>query len=125
MEEKIYSSAPQENKIPEPPQMEVDIRTMESDLKAFQEGGGEVPGSGTRRVFTPKAQEISKTEPELNIRGYSGPEKAIFESGNILEEQKAASGSSAKPIIWIIIVIAIIIGLILFGFYVMFPLLFK
>lgn len=114
----------QDNKIPEPPQMEVDIRTMESDLKAFQESGGEVPGTGTRKVFTPRAQEVSGAEPGLKIRGYSGPEKAIFDSeDSTIAAQEINSGT--KMIIMVGVVVGIIVGLGLLGYYVIFPLIFE
>ncbi|PIR44246.1 hypothetical protein COV23_00875 [Candidatus Wolfebacteria bacterium CG10_big_fil_rev_8_21_14_0_10_31_9] len=123
MDELLTKNISQESKIPEPPEMEIDIRTMESDLKAFQENGGEVPGTGSRRVFTPSNQEVGD-DMGLKIKGYSGPEKAIFNSadnsGNTTE-----SGSGLKFIFIFALIIGIIVGLGLLGYYVVFPIIFS
>ena len=122
METQINPNQPG-SKIPEPPPLEIDIRTMESDLKAFQEGGGEVPGFGTKKTFTPKAQEVPDDMPDIKIRGYSGPEKAIFDSAG--SSITSANGSGAKSSFGIVIAVIVIIVLGLLGYYVVFPLIFK
>lgn len=125
-----YNDKDKQNKIPEPPAPEIDIRTMESDLRAFKEGGGELPGAGVRTVFTPTSfNEEERNEKELaqqpinEIPGYSGPEKPIFE----IEE--SSSGQNQRNFIkFIFLIIGILVGIIglgLLGYYVIFPMIFR
>ncbi len=55
---------------------------MESDAESIRQSGGEAP---TPRTFIPpeserRTEEKPKVEATLNIPGYTGPEKPIFES---------------------------------------------
>ncbi len=124
-----YNDKDKQNKIPEPPAPEIDIRTMKSDLRAFKEGGGELPGAGVRTVFTPTNFNEERNSKELaqqpinEIPGYSGPEKPIFEAEEAVTNQ--GQRNFIKFIFLIIGILVGIIGLGLVGYYVVFPMLFK
>jgi len=112
--------------VPTPLPMEIDVRTMETDIKSFQGQGGEISETGIKSEYsaTPEAekQQIS------NISGYQGSEKPIFSpSGDILAQQGKVSETSgnSKLILMIIGILTGVIGLGLLGYYVIFPLLFK
>ena len=122
---------------PAPPEAEITIRTMDSDAKAIERGGGEV---GAPQVFTPggqpsfaKAMEGKQEEVRagLNLPGYTGPEKSIFQSpasvGSPRQQTDSAvegSGGKWKMTAIIVGVLILIAGLVLFGYYVIFPWLF-
>lgn len=118
----------EQNKISEPPVPEIEIRTMESDLKAFREGGGEVPGAGIKTIFTPAKEEdeggkaASFSQSVANLPGYSGSEKTAFTPENGASQSQ---GNLFKFIVLVIGILAVIIGLGLLGYYVVFPLIFK
>ncbi|MDI6717708.1 MAG: hypothetical protein QMD86_01515 [Patescibacteria group bacterium] len=122
-----------ENKIPEPPPLEINVRTMESDLKAFKEGGGELSEIGTKKVFTPSPMEQQKPESGIPVSGYSGTEKPIFETTNlrsVSQEQKTSiqvqNGLSAVKItLFVIGIVIVIIGLGLLGYYIISPMIFN
>jgi hypothetical protein len=123
MEENINQ---QKQTIAEPPAPEITIRTMESDIKAVEQGGGEIvaPQPFTPPQFKP---EEPKIEVEFNIPGYTGPEKAIFtpvsesESVKIETEPSQSRSSWWKTIAIIIGILIIIAGLGLLGYLVIFP----
>ena len=114
-----------ESKIPEPPPLEVDIRTMESDLKAFKEGGGELPGFDMHSPFTVRREEKPMERPTIDVPGYSGPEKGIFSASGEMKKEDTEESPYGKLINWIVVALVFIIGLGLLGYYVVFPLLFK
>ncbi len=102
-----------------PPSPEITIRTMESDIKAIEQGGGEMI---TPQPFTPeqsKAEE-SKAEIKLDIPGYVGPEKPIFApASSVLTEESPEKKTNKWKVVGIIIGVSIIIvGLGLLGYFV-------
>lgn len=112
----------QESKVPEPPALEIDIRTMESDIKAFKEGGGETPTTGVQEAFVSQRDEMQQT----TAGAYTGPEKPLFQPSPV------STGPSIKPapnMVKIILITAVGIiavgGLGLLGYFVLFPQLFK
>ena len=113
----------QESKVPEPPALEIDIRTMESDIKAFKEGGGEVPTAGTQETVAPQRQDEMRPGA---APAYTGPEKPMFETPAVPIAPAAASAPSGarKAVLITIGVIIGVIGLGLLGYFVLFPALF-
>lgn len=107
----------QKSSISAPPEPEVTIRTLDSDVKAVEQGGGE--------MIVPKAVNLeeSRTEARLNIPGYTGPEKAIFASTATIAEEGLSDEKSGKwKIIGLIIGILAIISFFGFlGYYIIFP----
>ena len=123
MEENINQ---QKQSIAEPPAPEITIRTMESDIKAVEQGGGEIvaPQPFTPPQFKPEEPKIGL---EFNIPGYIGPEKPIFapvsesKSVKIGIEPSQSRSSWWKTIAIIIGILIIIVGFGLFGYFVIFP----
>lgn len=135
MEEDLNQQKPS---VPTPPAPEVTIRTMESDIKAIEQGGGE---AGPAKIFSvPETRpEESKVESKFNIPGYTGPEKSIFApapTATISPEPsliKKSTGDETGPqprsawwrilgIVFGILIICIVLGLL--GYFVIFPWLF-
>jgi len=115
----------QNKNIPTPPPLEIDVRTMESDIKAFQEKGGEVSEVGMKSEFVAPKEDLFGSS---QISGYSGSEKAIFSpSSDILSQQSQSTGmsSNAKLILIIFGILIVAVGLGLLGYYVIFPILIK
>ncbi|OGM92680.1 hypothetical protein A2372_00540 [Candidatus Wolfebacteria bacterium RIFOXYB1_FULL_54_12] len=112
----------QEGKVPEPPALEIDIRTMESDIKAFKEGGGEVPTAGAQEAFASQRQE--DVRPGI-APAYTGPEKPMFETPAVPVSQSQESSGTVKPLMIIAGIVVGAIGLGLLGYFVLFPFLFK
>lgn len=124
----------QKKNIPEPPPLEISMRTMEADVKSFQQEGGEIPAGSSSQVQTPSAPS-EPDRPSVSIPGYQGPEKSIFSrSIDIVpdslqptqfkqpEQSKSGVGKT------IVIIIGVLIGAIILGFlgyYIIFPLIFK
>ena len=120
---------------PRPPQ--ISIRTMESDLKSLEQGGGEMLA---QQSFTPPgfqfgnqagaAKEEPNIEAELNVSGYSGPEKAIFspavsapqppirEPEGFVINPSRSGAKSWKVILIIIGILIIAVGFGLLGYFV-------
>lgn len=113
-----------DNKIPEPPVLEIDIRTMDSDLKAFKQGGGEVVPGTVTKTFNPSVDETADNKASLNMPGYSGPEKGIFNPSGEIRANASGGGGYGKIIFSVVIILAVIIGLGLAGYYFVFPALF-
>ncbi|MBI5401735.1 hypothetical protein HZB05_02850 [Candidatus Wolfebacteria bacterium] len=117
---------PQQQNIPTPPPLEIEVRSMESDIKSFQETGGEIPGGAAKSVYTPPKQESARPEQGAQISGYQGPEKAIFTPGeNLLAKEAAGAKTGAGKTI--LIILGVLIGAVALGFlgyYVIFPLIF-
>lgn len=120
----------QESKVPEPPALEIDIRTMESDIKAFKEGGGEIPTEGTQESFASQRQEGMQ---QTVAPAYTGPEKSMFETPvapvnapqvPTQSVQQASSGNLKAILITVGIIIGVV-GLGLLGYFVVFPYIFK
>lgn len=118
----------QESKVPEPPALEIDIRTMESDIKAFKEGGGETPTAGVQEAFVSQRDEMQQT----TAGAYTGPEKPLFETPVAVPQPRVATAPSApastgvmKAVLITIGIIVLVIGLGLLGYFVLFPKLFK
>ena len=112
----------QESKVPEPPALEIDIRTMESDIKAFKEGGGEVPTAGAQETFASQRQDNMQTTV---APAYTGPEKPMFETPATAAPAPQASSGTTKMMMITIGIIVGVIALGLLGYFVLFPLLFK
>ncbi len=117
-------NVPKQPVAPEPPGPEISVRTMESDIKALEQGGGEMIAP---EYFTPEQvkPEKAKTENKFNITGYGGPEKAIFsppaEISTSREKEKLSDGKKSLKWKFIGIIIAaliIIAGFGLLGYFV-------
>ena len=121
---------------PAPPEPEVTIRTMDSDIKSIEQSGGEV---GTPQVFSPGGQPSFAKDSEgkqeevragLNLPGYAGPEKSIFQAQASVSSPSSPpssniqSGGKWKVTAIIIGVLILIAGLVLLGYFVVFPWLF-
>lgn len=120
-----------ESKVPEPPALEIDIRTMESDIKAFREGGGEVPTQGAQEAFASQRQDEVR---QAQAPAYTGPEKPLFEAPAVpaapapqvsQQAPQQSSGGTMKVILITIAVIVGVVGLGLLGYFVLFPQIFK
>ena len=109
---------------------EVAIRTMDSDIKAIKQGGGE---AGPAEIFNvPQAEpEELKSNNDFNIPGYTGPEEPIFASVSSVIPNSASSVLSKKPrsgwwrigaIVIGILILCAVFGLL--GYYVISPWLF-
>lgn len=121
------NQAAPESKVPEPPALEIDIRTMESDIKAFREGGGEVPTQGAQEAFASQRQDEVRQAP---VSAYTGPEKPLFETPAtpIAQTQQAPqqpSGGTMKVMLITIGIVVGIVGLGLLGYFILFPQIFK
>ncbi len=114
----------QGSNIPAPPPLEIDVRTMETDIKSFKEAGGEVSGAGKQSQYSAGAGQQNAGMP-----GYQGVEKPIFTpSESILSQSKPdgkAVSSNAKLMMIIGGIFIAAIGLGLLGYYVIFPIIFK
>lgn len=123
---------------PAPPEAELTIRTMDSDIKSIERGGGEV---GAPQIFSPGGQreEAPKQREEvtagLGLPGYAGPEKSIFPAhasivspgsmfGAAQLPADSQSGGKWKTTAIIIGFLILIAGLVLLGYFVIFPWLF-
>lgn len=104
--------------------IDVNIRTMESDIKSLQESGGEMP-TGASLTYASEKESGGARSP-LAI-GYTGPEKPMFPMTPSLSEQNAVNGTGTKlKVILIAIgVLIVLLGLGLAGYYVVFPWLFR
>ncbi len=103
----------QKKEVPAPPAPEISIRTMESDVKAIAQGGGEMPVAQT----FPQPQENS--EKKFGVAGYAGLEKPIFSPApGILPKEDLAemAGEKSNWIKTLLIITAIIIGVAVAGF---------
>lgn len=112
--------------MPTPPPLEIDVRTMEGDIKSFQGQGGEISETGIKSEYS--AMPDVEKQQISNVSGYQGSEKPIFSpSGDILSQQgKVSETSGNSKFILMIVGIAIgVVGLGLLGYYVIFPLIFK
>lgn len=116
----------QSGPIPAPPQKEVEVRTMESDLQAFKESGGEVPLSGEKQSFVSQ----SKEQPVNTIMN---PYAAVSQKNNQASAQStvpvapvtASKSGNFKSVLIILIVIFIIAAMGYLGYAYVFPLIFR
>jgi len=116
MEENLDS---QKSPASTPPASEVTIRTMESDIKSIEQGGGELTPP---KIFSVEGPEI---KAKLNIPGYVGPEKSIFAPATAIGETEPQPGSAWWRIFGIVAVILIVCAVLgLLGYFVIFPWLF-
>ncbi|MEK7162719.1 MAG: hypothetical protein AAB696_00265 [Patescibacteria group bacterium] len=118
----------QKSSISASPEPGITIRTMDSDVKAIKQGGGE--------MIAPQFvnREELKTETGFNIPGYTGPEKAIFapaatiaeaDLGSAEEESSTEKSGKWKFIAIIIVILAIAIFFGFLGYSIIFPWLFS
>ena len=136
-----FSVGENSGSVPPPPAPEIGIRTMKSDLESIKQSGGETPTPQTfipselKREIPQPAVEEPKIEAALNIPGYTGPEKPIFEPQQSVSTSQPVppppvqptsqtNKSSSKTVILIIGIILVAVGLGLLGYYVIFPLIF-
>lgn len=119
---------------PAPPEPEITIRTMDSDIKSIEQGGGEV---GAPQIFSPggRKEDAPRQQEEvrvgLGLPGYAGPEKSIFQAPSSIGSgvprapmEEGASGGKWKTTAIIIGALILIVGLVLLGYFVIFPWLF-
>jgi hypothetical protein len=112
MEENLNQQKPS---VPTPPAPEITIRTMDSDIKAIGQGGGEMI---TPQPFTPEETRTEEPKPEakFDIPGYTGPEKPIFApTGAISAEQEQPQEKKTNKWKVIGIIVGILIVLVGFG----------
>lgn len=124
---------------PPPPAPQISIRTMESDMKSLEQGGGEMLA---QQSFTPSgfqlggqagaAKEETNIETELNVSGYSGSEKPIFspvtsafkqqspirEPEGFTIEPSRSGAKLWKTILIIVGILIIVVGFGLLGYFV-------
>ncbi len=124
---------------PPPPAPQISIRTMESDIKSLEQGGGEMLAP---QAFTPSgfqfggqagtAKEEQKVEVELNVPGYSGPEKPIFSPAvnasqpqppirkleGFAMEPSRSSAKWWKIVLIIVVILIVVVGFGLLGYFV-------
>jgi hypothetical protein len=114
----------QKPKVAAPPNPEVAIRTMDSDVKTLEASGGE--GILPETISLPE----SKAEPKFEIPGYAGPEKPLFSPTAPVSEEMTAkpeleTGKSKWKLTGIIVGILAIIAIFgLLGYFVISPWLF-
>jgi len=80
---------------------EVSIRTMDLDVKALEQGGGEITAP---QAFVP--------ETKFQIPGYLGPEKSMFGPAKEFSKSQIESASSFKwlKIVGIVILVAALVA---------------
>jgi len=89
--------------IPAPPAPEVSIRTMSSDIKALEQGGGEI--AAPQISSAPQA-----AKSKFEIEGYSGPEKSIFSPMPGIAPKQEGTELNGKKSGWVeILTIAVVI----------------
>lgn len=117
--------------MPPPPLPPIAIRTMGSDVRSIEQGGGASPTPQMLNVNQPEVNRIPKTETEgirIKIPGYEGPEEKIFSpealptTGGLPSNTK--SGGSSRKIILIVVVLALVIGLGAVGYFI-YPMIFS
>lgn len=112
----------QKKSVPAPPPPEIAIRTMDSDIKSIEQSGGELIPP---QPFTPEitGEEESKTGVELNVPGYTGPEKPVFTPPSVITPEVSLDKKSVNwKIIGIILgILTIILIFGLLGYFVIFP----
>lgn len=136
---------PSNETVSEPPAPKIAIRTMESDIKSLETGGGEF-SSPEPFILQQKEAITEKDEPRVelnlgNIPGYTGPEKSIFASPDAsiaVSEEKIAEEKSPveerverkeeiskkKIILTVIGIMAVAVAFWVFGYFVVYPWLF-
>lgn len=126
MDNQNFQNEEQQNKnIPEPPPLEISVRTMEADVKNFYKGGGEV--SSGAQIQKSNRQNERENDSYGGIPGYQGPEKSIFPKQveilpEVSQQQSSGTGKTIAIIAGVLIVAA---ALGFLGYYVVFPLIFK
>lgn len=118
--------------VPAPPGPEIAIRTMESDLRSIAESGGVSAAPefiDTQPRFNPdrESKAGNKATAEINIAGYAGPEKSIFETTGSISQNEL---SSTRFKMWkaVVLIVGFLLGaaiLWLLGYYVIFPWIFR
>jgi hypothetical protein len=112
-----------QEKQPFSPSTSVTIRTMASDLKALEMGGGEIMAP---QPFNPFGEKTEKPAfADLILPGYTGPEKSIFNPAGAAAKNEEVVKIKSKTIIFIVLILAVIVGLGLFGYFVISPWLFS
>lgn len=116
-------------KVPPPPALEINIRTMENDLRALSESGGELKNAGAQMKIESSPEMASRDK--ISIPGYAGPEKPIFETTAPIVPASAgqvktnSSGVNFKKVIISLIVLIWLAGLALLGYFVIWPMITK
>jgi len=103
----------QKKEVPAPPVPEISIRTMESDIKAITQGGGEMAAPQTF------LQPQENPEKKFGIAGYAGPEKPIFSPVSGVLPKENTTEPATKKSGWLkfsIIIVLIIVAIIGIGF---------
>ncbi len=118
----------QQNKssVPPPPPPEIALRTMKSDIKSIEQGGGEIMAPKTFSPFVTKTEK-PEIEAEIGVPGYTGPEQSIFASPARITKQEVSGGKTMSwKFILLIIGILLLVGIFWFlGYYVISPWLFS
>lgn len=118
MEENLEQQKPP---VSGPPAPEITIRTMDSDIKAIEQAGGEMVSPQPFTLEQIKTEE-PKPEAKFDIPGYTGPEKPIFAPASAIsmeQEQPPEKKTNKWKVIGIITgVLIIIVGLGLLGYFV-------
>ena len=99
------------------------IRTMASDLKALELGGGEFIAPQPFNPFGEKSEKPAGAD--LIFPGYTGPEKSMFSpTGAVAAEEKMVK-IKLKTVIFAILGLLAIVGLGLLGYFIISPWLFS
>ncbi len=84
-----------------PPKPEIAIRTMDSDIKAIESGGGDV-GSAMRTHTAPLDAQAGVT---IDATGYAGPEQALFSGDATVLAHKGGTFWKALALFVLVVVI--------------------
>lgn len=95
-----------------PPKPEIAIRTMDSDIRAIESGGGDI-------IPAMQAPEVndSKFGVTIDVPGYTGPERGVFSGDATVPVQRAGLFWKAAILILSILAIMSLFGFI--GYYIM------
>lgn len=94
--------------ISQSPISDVGIRTMESDINAISESGGDLTSLQLFRVPKEKIEIAEDVKIKLGVPGYAGPEQSVFASKGEIKGEK-----NVNPIIkifFLILGVAIVVA---------------
>ncbi|MCX6702948.1 MAG: hypothetical protein NTW60_03730 [Candidatus Wolfebacteria bacterium] len=119
--------AEQKQSVQSPPEPEISIRTMASDLKSIEQSGGQAPSAEIINIqFKVRPEEAAQAPApgmDFGVVGYSGPEKGIFSPGGLqaAEPKVSLSAEEGKNKTGIVKIILITFGILIliaaFGFF--------
>lgn len=108
----------QGSNIPSPPQPDIAIRTMESDIKSLETSGGTIAAP---EFFHLEQKNESRQGEAADIAGYEGSERPLFTPA-ARAELAETPGMSPAAVAGIVVGIVVLFGAL--GYFVIFPVLF-